>query len=456
VIDSPARGSDAGAAESLQTRLVGSHDLDGRESLQVTLKGDWCYVGHLPGRAVNTLTGEMEENGTSILDVADPSTPVLVAHIPGEPGGNCRAVQAIHSPRDGHDYLIRNHEAAAFGGFDVYDITDRARPVATATIRTTPFGPISYAHKGWWDEETGLYFGSVGEPGFRPGGHLGIWDIAVPDRPAFLARHWVHGQLESEPDPGGRGLTMHHPIVDMPNRRVYVGYPWGGQLEAIDISDIRVPRTVLAFSIEPTFNKGPHTILPFFGVPCPNFSPGIGDVRDFLLFVNEANNWRPGKKEVRTMLFVLDVTAWDHPMTVSTFRVPDAEYIGRGGRFGPHQFAETRDGRLYDPAENDNLLFLAYFSAGLRIVDVSDPFGIREVGHYVPATTDRTLVRPSRFEEAPELQGLNRRVIQSNDVDIDHRGLAYLTDRAGTGLHVIEFTGPRTPRAPSTPAPHDP
>jgi hypothetical protein len=51
------------------------------------------------------------------------------------------------------------------------------------------------------------------------------------------------------------------------------------------------------------------------------------------------------------------------------------------------------------------------------------------------------LARPSRFDDAPELQGLTKRVIQSNDVDLDHRGLAYLTDRAGTGLHVIEFTG---------------
>jgi hypothetical protein len=433
--------SSEGHAESWRTRLIGEHDLQGREALQVTLRGSWCYIGHLPGRAFNSLTGTVEENGTSILDVADPSAPRLIAHIPGEAGGNCRAVQVIHSPRDGRDYLVRNHETASFCGFDVFDITDRANPIETARIRETPAGAISHAHKGWWDEETGLYFASAGDPGFRPGGHLMIWDIADPHRPEFFAHHWIHGQRESEPDPGGRGLTMHHPIVDMANRRAYVGYPRGGMLQAIDLSDIREPRTVLEFSIEPTFNKGPHTILPFFGVICPNFSPGIGDVRDFLLFVNEANNWRPGKNEVRTMLFVLDVTAWEHPMTVSTFRVPDAPYIGRGGRFGPHQFAETRDGRLYDPAANDNLLFLAYFSGGLRIVDVSDPFAVREVGHYVPATTERTLVRPSRFEASPELQGLDKRVIQSNDVDLDRRGLAYLSDRAGTGLHIIEFTG---------------
>ena len=32
-------------------------------------------------------------------------------------------------------------------------------------------------------------------------------------------------------------------------------------------------------------------------------------------------------------------------------------------------------------------------------------------------------------------------VIQTNDVDIDHRGLAYAADRAGAGLHILEYVG---------------
>ena len=32
-------------------------------------------------------------------------------------------------------------------------------------------------------------------------------------------------------------------------------------------------------------------------------------------------------------------------------------------------------------------------------------------------------------------------MIQTNDVDLDYRGLIYITDRAGNGLHVLEFTG---------------
>jgi hypothetical protein len=32
--------------------------------------------------------------------------------------------------------------------------------------------------------------------------------------------------------------------------------------------------------------------------------------------------------------------------------------------------------------------------------------------------------------------------IQTNDVDVDHRGLGYITDRVGTGLFILEYTGP--------------
>jgi hypothetical protein len=61
------------------------------------------------------------------------------------------------------------------------------------------------------------------------------------------------------------------------------------------------------------------------------------------------------------------------------------------------------------------------------------------VGNFIPATTAATLARPSISDGAPELSELTEAVIQSNDVDLDYRGLAYLSDRAGTGLHIIEY-----------------
>ena len=73
-------------AAAHNTRLIGFHDLQGRESLQVTLQGDWCYVGHLPGYLPNPLTGRDEHSGTSILDVSDPAKPALVCAHPRRAG----------------------------------------------------------------------------------------------------------------------------------------------------------------------------------------------------------------------------------------------------------------------------------------------------------------------------------------------------------------------------------
>ena len=68
-------------------------------------------------------------------------------------------------------------------------------------------------------------------------------------------------------------------------------------------------------------------------------------------------------------------------------------------------------------------MFLTYFNAGLRAVDVSDPFDPKEVGHYVPALPD------------------GQEAIQSNDIGTDEHGRLYLIDRWGAGMHILEYTG---------------
>ena len=108
-------------AAAHRTRLTGFHDLQGRESLPVVLQGYWCYVGRLPGYLPNPFTGKSEHSGTSILDVADPAKPTLIAHIPSAPEANCRAVQGVNNPHDGKRYLARNHETAAACSFQIFE-----------------------------------------------------------------------------------------------------------------------------------------------------------------------------------------------------------------------------------------------------------------------------------------------------------------------------------------------
>src|ERR1041385_7884258 len=73
-------------AEARDMRLVGYSDLQGRSAFQpviVEQNGRWiAYVGHNGGTAMNPLTGKDEPNGTSIIDVSDPSRPRYLHHLP--------------------------------------------------------------------------------------------------------------------------------------------------------------------------------------------------------------------------------------------------------------------------------------------------------------------------------------------------------------------------------------
>jgi hypothetical protein len=66
------------------------------------------------------------------------------------------------------------------------------------------------------------------------------------------------------------------------------------------------------------------------------------------------------------------------------------------------------------------LVYCAWFSGGLRIVDVADPSAPQEVGWFIP--------EPAAGRVAP----------QTNDVDVDKRGLVYIVDRYA-GFDILEF-----------------
>ena len=84
------------------TQLAGHDDLQGRSAYQPLIINEngreIAYVGHHTGSAMNSLTGKVEPNGTSIVDVTDVAHPRYLAHIPGsseggEEGGGAQMVR---------------------------------------------------------------------------------------------------------------------------------------------------------------------------------------------------------------------------------------------------------------------------------------------------------------------------------------------------------------------------
>ena len=456
-------------AESAENvRLVGYSDLQGRESLVVTAlsdpaNGSWVYVGHhesyWDGKPkVNPITGKEEWNGTSILNVDDPANPKYVWHIPNEADRNSRSTSVVYDYKhdgSGRDYLIRNSELLTQGetGMDlkyqIFDITDRATDASkislVAEITGTPPDScgrgcggtfIIRAHKGWWSPETGYFYAASGEPGFR-NVIVQIFDLRNPREPKFLGRSWLPGLKDGEP--GYEGQYTHHPVVDEENKRLYVGYRnAGGHIAGFDISDPARQTLLWSLDMNPPF-RGPHTVSPIVYNSVPNIGEK-GLPRTYAFVVDEAGgaaDSAPCENPIRAASYMVDITNESKPMVVSTWQVPVGDFCTRGGRFGPHQNADTMNGKIH--RYEDKIAWIAYFNAGMRVVDLSNPFSLREIGHYLPKTNEKS---------HPITKG-QPTVIQMNDVDIDHRGLAYAADRVGTGLFILEYTGPKPGQVPN-------
>ena len=455
--------ADERADAAQNVRLVGHNDLQGRESLVVTTmsdpaNGSWVYIGHHESfwdqkPKMNPITGREEWNGTSIVNVDDPANPKYVWHIPNETDRNSRGVSVVYDYKFdglGRDYLIRNSENLTLGEtgtdlkYQIFDITDRGTDPSkisfVSEITGTPpnsCGPgcggtfILRAHKGWWSPETGYFYAASGEPGFR-NVIVQIFDLKNPKEPKFVGRSWLPGLKDTEPKEQYEGQYSHHPVVDEQNKRLYVGYRNnGGQIAGFDITDPANQKLLWSVDMNPPF-RGPHTVSPIVYDQVPNIGKA-GLPRTYAFVVDEAaaGDSAPCENPIRAGSYMIDITNESKPMLVSTWQVPVGDFCTKGGRFGPHQSAETVNGKI-NRFEN-KLAWIAYFNAGVRVVDLSNPFALKELGYYVPKTT----------ATSHPMEKTQPSVIQMNDVDIDHRGLAYASDRAGAGLFILEYTGNR-------------
>jgi hypothetical protein len=132
---------------------------------------------------------------------------------------------------------------------------------------------------------------------------------------------------------------------------------------------------------------------------------------------------------------VVDVSEESKPTPVSTWTVPEdsGNFCSAGGRFGAHSTNEN-----FTPIYLNRVLFVAHFNAGVRAVDVRDPFHPKEIGYFIPAITDKT-------DKRCVGQGADQHckvAIQTNNVEVDDRGYIYIVDRANTGMHILTLTGP--------------
>jgi hypothetical protein len=273
-----------------------------------------------------------------------------------------------------------------------------------------------------------------------------IYDLSDPAQPRFIRDFGLPGQ-----EPGATGTApegVHGPIAYQ--NRVYFAYGTGakGVLQIVDREKLLAGDPQAREKFAPTAENllypqigrldmspawGGHTSFPVLGVRVPHWAPAVpGRTRDFVLLVSES--LRNECQEVRQLSFMVDVTTERTPYSVATFEVPDptGDFCRRGGRFGPHSSHES-----FTPVFYGRLVFIAYFNAGVRAVDIRDPFHPVEAAYFIPDVTAKTDKRCVEVAGAPRC----KTAIQTNNVEVDDRGYIYLADRADTGLHIVELTG---------------
>lgn len=457
-------------AESKNMKLVGFNDLQARSAYQPIIHEQGgrfiAYVGHHAGASFNPLTKKVETNGTSIVDVTNPKRPVFLAHIEGPAGvgeaGGAQMVRACSGrelPRADRnkEYLLR----ATLTAHEVYDVTDPAHP----SLLTTVVANLPNTHKSWWECDSGIAYlvsdgrdlehatpacGPVGSGcNWRTNRMTQIFDLGNPAAPKFIRNYGLVGQ---QPGATGAVPTGVHGMIVLGNT-IYFGHGTGsnGIMQIVDRAKLLDPacaasptcptKPSAAELLSPQLGRldtsptmGAHTTFPVVQQPVPDFKDSPHNVRDFVVLVNEAG----GNKcsDDRQMVFIVDVSTPSKPMAVANHHVPAASgnFCARGGRFGSHSSNESFTSIFYG-----KLIFASWFNAGVRAIDIREPFSPREVGFFIPATTANTDPRP----EGCRL-GVDNPcdvVIQTNNVEVDARGLVYIVDRANTGMHILRLTG---------------
>ncbi len=439
--------------EAMNMRLVGYNDLQARSAYQPTIHKQGnryiAYIGHHGGtddvpKPMNKITGQAEFNGTSILDVTDPANPKYLKHIPGPEGnyegGGAQMVRICDGKSLPKGDPAKTYMLRVYGGMghEIWDVTDAANPALLTRIMD-----LRDTHKNWWECDTGIAYLVSGAPGWRVKRMTQVYDLSDPTKPVHIRDFGLPGQ-----EPGATGpvpADFHGPISTGPKgNRIYFGYGTdkGGVLQIIDREKlIKGPKEPTPENLRyPVIGElhlsawyGAHTVFPMLGMKIPEFAKDKdGATRDIVMIVNE--QIRNECEEARQMVWFADVTLEKTPTMISTFQVPEesGHFCDRGGRFGAHSSGESMDPVFYK-----KVAMIAYFNAGVRAIDVRNPWQPKEIGYYIPAITEATDKRCIKVDGKDRCKV----AIQTNNVETDDRGYIYIVDRANTGMHILELTG---------------
>jgi len=397
--------------------LLGHSDQGGRpDAMQLQYWGGYLYVGHL------------FSGGFSVIDARDPRDLKPAGFHPARANTWNIHLQAADDlllvinakdlwkefSAEGNYYQgsvgskLAGEPQDWAAGVGIYDISRPGQPEPISFLPVSGVG----VHRLWYPGGRWAY-ASVLADGFTD--HVfRVIDLADPEHPRWAGQWWLPGMNTAAGevpswDAKRWRYALHHAIIH--EDTAYASWRDGG-LTLLDLSDREAPRLIAHRNWAPPYGGGTHTSLPL-----PN--------RDLLVVADEAtaDDLDDGLKYV----WVFNIADPSNPISISTFPTPAEQAYGtKGGHFGPHNLHENRPGSFV----SDELIFATYQNAGVRAVDISDPYRPELRAALVPGAPARLVdPRPKR-----------PRVIQTADVYVRPDGVLFCTDY-NAGLISAQYLG---------------
>ena len=509
-----AGGASAGVSQSGEAKSmnrVGHVDLQGRPAYQPNVIAypdgrTIAFAGTHGGTAPNPLKAgsPVENNGTMIIDVTDPSNPKELYHIPvAVAGGQAQMARMclgsdLPGGTPGTVYLMRNLQTnnLNFSGYEVWDVTN---PSAPSAAPISEIRHIRSTHKLWWECNTGVAYlpgskdASFGLPLWRTSQSMVIVDWANPAAPPVYLRtdgppgaqpaavsqtahspNSLHGAISAHEHPNAAGgLTGYLPTPgdNIIGNRVYAAWGVGddGILQILDRkkllpslsngrggtyagpadlptdADLDVAQ---AGRLDMSPDQGGHTSLPVFGLEPPSYQSYTQfKRRDIVVLSSEATADRCD--EPPHWAFIVDVTVENSKTRPPATRAALEPNPYQGPMVLSTLSVDPRDGEKY-PRGN-------YCTRGARFGVHSSEENFRNPFYgkltVIAWFTGGVRVWDIREPQAPVLvafyvpEGVPPPDdpdggYMTNNVEVDNRGYIYATDRNGFGLDILQLMPP--------------
>jgi hypothetical protein len=400
-------------------RLVAKHDIRRRgNNMQLTWLDDCAYVS-------TTLAPYRHElAGTAVLDVSDRRNPKLmnILHSPTAGWNNHEALEANAARR----ILVAQTGGMGRGLFarwvDVYDASDCRHPVLR--------GRYDYGRP----ELHGLRISRDGKTVYvstQTGQHIvTALDVSDLRKPKVLAR-W---------SPQSRHYSVHDLDLSDDGTRAYVGAtgPQTG-LTVLDTSEIQNRRK------DPSFKVLSETIWTHEGqvVGHTVFRARIGG-RPYVLVGGEhpyarACPWDDGIR-------IIDVSDETHPVVVSRFALEVND-----PRNCPSTLQDQANYSSHymgvDSLDETTTMFVTWYTAGLRVIDIRDPANPTEIAYFNPPPQPDTKIPRSN---SGDFVGMRNPGWDLSTSDVRYRpesGEIWFSSVAN-GLQVVRLTDPLAGSSP--------